>query len=105
MGPRQSSLIGMFNGEMAHEYLDKDFPELPGGQVIKEWVEDGAEVEEGVSNMLKCDIAPKVGSSPARLGPGGHHKATNLVGKPAHHQRSHNETKKNDGLLPGCLDL
>lgn len=81
----------MFNGETAPQHLHKHLPELLGGQVIKERIEDGAEVEEGISNGVKCDIASEVGSSPGGLGNSGHHDAANLVGKPAHHQRCYDE--------------
>lgn len=81
----------MFDGEAAPQHLDKYLPELLGGQVIKEWIEDRAEVEEGISYGVKGDVAPEVGSSPEGLGNGCHHKTANLVGKPAHHQGRHNE--------------
>lgn len=81
----------MFDGEAAPQHLDKDLSELLGGQVIKERIEDGAEVEEGISNGVKCDVASEVGSSPEGLGKSGHHEAANLVGKPAHHQGCHDE--------------
>lgn len=80
----------MFDGEAATQHLDKNVPELSGGEVVEERVEDRAEVEEGVSHRMESDVAPKVGSSPAGLGHSSHHETTNLVWKPAYHQGSHN---------------
>lgn len=82
----------MFDGEAAPQHLDEDLPELSGREVVEERVDDGAEVEEGVGHWVESDVAPEVGSGPAGLGNGSHHKTTNLVGKPAHHQGSHDET-------------
>ncbi len=92
MGALHGALVDVFDGEVAPQHLDKNLSELPGGEVVEEWVEDGAEVEEGVGHRVESDVAPEVGSSPAGLGHGSHHKTTNLVWKPAHHQGSHDET-------------
>uniref|UniRef100_A0A3Q1BYF8 Uncharacterized protein n=1 Tax=Amphiprion ocellaris TaxID=80972 RepID=A0A3Q1BYF8_AMPOC len=82
----QCAFVDVFNGEFAPQHLDKHLPELPGGQVVEERIDDGAEVEEGVGHRVEGDVAPEVGSSPAGLGQGGHHQTPNLAGKPAHHQ-------------------
>lgn len=92
MGPLNSALVDVFNSEVAPQHLDKDLPELPGGQVVKERVEYRAEVEKGVGHRVEGDVAPEEGDSPAGLGHGSHHKTTDLVGKPANHQGSHDET-------------
>lgn len=86
------ALVDVFDGEAAAQHLDEHLPELPGREVVEERVEDGAQVEEGVGHGMEGDVAPEEGSGPAGLGHGGHHEATNLVGKPAHHQRPHDET-------------
>lgn len=92
MGAPHVALVDVFDGEAAPQHLDKNLPELPGGQVVEERIEDGAEVEEGVGHRVESDVAAKVGSSPAGLGHDSHHEATDLVGKPAKHQGGHDET-------------
>lgn len=81
----------MFDGEAAAQHLDENLPELSGGEVVEERVEHGAEVEEGVGHRMEGDVAPEVGNGPAGLWHGGHHQATDLGGKPAHHQGCHDE--------------
>uniref|UniRef100_A0A3Q1GHG7 Uncharacterized protein n=1 Tax=Acanthochromis polyacanthus TaxID=80966 RepID=A0A3Q1GHG7_9TELE len=76
------AFVDVFNGEFAPQHLNKHLPELPGGQVVEERIDDGAEVEEAVGHWMEGDVAPEVGSSPAGLGQGGHHQTSNLVGKP-----------------------
>lgn len=92
VGAPHVALVDVLDGEAAPQHLDEHLPELSGGQVVEERVEDGAEVEEGVGHRLESDVAPEVGGSPAGLGHGSHHKATDLVGKPAQHQGGHDET-------------
>lgn len=82
----------MFDGQVASQHLDEDLPELSGGQVVEERVDDRAEVEEGVGHRPEGDVAPEEGDGPAGLWHGGHHEAADLVGKPAHHQGGHDET-------------
>lgn len=82
----------MFDGEAAPQHLEENLPELPGGQVVEERINDGAEVEEAVGHGVECDVAPKEGQSPVRLGHGSHHEATDLIRKPAEHQGGHDET-------------
>uniref|UniRef100_A0A8D0CTI9 Uncharacterized protein n=1 Tax=Sander lucioperca TaxID=283035 RepID=A0A8D0CTI9_SANLU len=86
------ALVDVFDGEVAPQHLDKNLPELSGGEVVEERVEHGAEVEEAVGHRVESDVAPEEGNSPVGLGHGSHHKTTNLVGKPAHHQGPHDET-------------
>uniref|UniRef100_A0A3P9K5N8 Uncharacterized protein n=1 Tax=Oryzias latipes TaxID=8090 RepID=A0A3P9K5N8_ORYLA len=62
------------------------------GESVEERVEDGAQVEEGVCHREEGDVAPEVGGSPLGLWHSCHHEATDLVGKPAQRQGSHNET-------------
>ena len=92
MGVLYSTLVDVFNGEAAPQHLDKHFPELSGGEVVEEWVEDRTKVEEGVCHRVEDDVVPEVGRTPLRLWQSSHHKTTNLVRKPAHHQGSHNKT-------------
>uniref|UniRef100_A0A3B5BC55 Uncharacterized protein n=1 Tax=Stegastes partitus TaxID=144197 RepID=A0A3B5BC55_9TELE len=87
----QSALVDVFDGEFAPQHLDKHLPELPGGEVVEERIDNGAEVEEAVGHRVEGDVAPEVGSGPAGLGQGGHHQTPNLVGNPAHRQRSYDE--------------
>uniref|UniRef100_A0A8C2WWK9 Uncharacterized protein n=1 Tax=Cyclopterus lumpus TaxID=8103 RepID=A0A8C2WWK9_CYCLU len=86
------ALVDVFDGEAAPQHLNEHLPELPGGEVVEERVEDGAQVEEGVGHGVESDVAPEEGNGPAGLGHGGHHQTTDLVGEPAHHQRAHDET-------------
>uniref|UniRef100_A0A667ZNN4 Uncharacterized protein n=1 Tax=Myripristis murdjan TaxID=586833 RepID=A0A667ZNN4_9TELE len=88
----QGALVDVLNGETALQHLDKDLPKLPGGEVVKERVEDGAEVEEGVGHRVKSYVAPEVGHGPVGLGHGGRHQASNLVGQPADHKGPDDET-------------
>lgn len=92
LGAPHGAFVDVFNGQATSQHLDKDVPELSGGEVVEERVEDGAEVEEGVGHRMESDVAPEVGSGPTGLGNGGHHEATNLIGKPADHQGSDDET-------------
>lgn len=82
----------MFDGEAAPQHLEKNLPELPGGQVVEERINDGAEVEEAVGHGVEGDVAPKEGQSPVRLGHSSHHEPTDLIRKPADHQGGHDET-------------
>lgn len=86
------SLVDVFDGEAAPQHLDEHLPELSGGEVVEERVDDGAQVEEGVGHRVENHVAPEEGGSPAGLGHGGHHEATDLIGKPADHQGSNDET-------------
>lgn len=91
-GARHGALVDVFDGEAAPQHLDENLPELPGGQVVEQRVDDGAEVEEGVGHRVENDVAPEVEASPTGLRNGSHHEATDLVGKPAQHQGGHDET-------------
>lgn len=84
-------LIFMHDGKVTPQNLHEYIPELPGGEVVEERVEDRAEVEEGVGHGVEDDVAPEVFNGPVGLGHSGHHKTANLVGKPAYHQGSNNE--------------
>uniref|UniRef100_A0A3Q3H1K3 Uncharacterized protein n=1 Tax=Labrus bergylta TaxID=56723 RepID=A0A3Q3H1K3_9LABR len=88
----QSALVDVFDGEAAPQHLHEHLPELSGGEVVEERVEDRAEVEERVGHRVESDVAPEVRNGPAGLWNGRHHETTNLVWKPADHQRSHDET-------------
>uniref|UniRef100_A0A3Q3XMB5 Uncharacterized protein n=1 Tax=Mola mola TaxID=94237 RepID=A0A3Q3XMB5_MOLML len=90
-GARHGALVDVFDGEAAPQHLDENLPELPGGQVVEQRVDDGAEVEEGVGHRVENDVAPEVEASPTGLRNGSHHEATDLVGKPAQ-QRSRQRT-------------
>lgn len=92
MGVQHGAFVDVFDGEAAPQHLEKNLPELPGGQVVEERINDGAEVEEAVGHGVESDVAPKVVHGPVRLGHGSHHEATDLIGKPAKHQGGHDET-------------
>lgn len=72
-GALHCALVDVFDGEAAPQHLDKNLPELSGGEVVEERVEYGAEVKEGVCHRVESDVAPEVGSGPAGLGHGSHH--------------------------------
>uniref|UniRef100_A0A8C6UFK4 Uncharacterized protein n=1 Tax=Neogobius melanostomus TaxID=47308 RepID=A0A8C6UFK4_9GOBI len=76
------------------DHLEKHLPEMSGGDVVEERVDDGAEVEEGVGDGVQRDVVVEVRHGPARFGHRGHHEATDLVGEPAHHQRANDQTWK-----------
>lgn len=88
------ALVDVFDGEAAPQHLDKNLPELSGGQVVQERVDDRAEVEEGVSHRVESHIAVEERQSPPGLGQRCHHNATDLDGEPAQHQRGNNEPWK-----------
>uniref|UniRef100_A0A3Q2ZTC8 Uncharacterized protein n=1 Tax=Kryptolebias marmoratus TaxID=37003 RepID=A0A3Q2ZTC8_KRYMA len=88
------AFVGVLDDEAAAQHLNKHLPELPGGHVVQERVENGAEVEEGVAHKVERGDSPQVGRRPVGLGDGGHHETKDLVGEPAHHQRSNDETWK-----------
>lgn len=94
LGEVDVALVDVFDGEVTAEHLQEHLPELSGGQIVEEGVEDGAQVEEGVCHREERDVAPEVGSSPLGLRHSRHHEAADLVGKPAQGQGSHNETWK-----------
>lgn len=93
-GVGKSAFVGVFNGEAAPQDLNKHLPELSGGQVVQERVDDRAEVEEGVSHGGERHIAPEEIGGPAGLGQRCHHNAADLGGEPAQHQGGNDEPWK-----------
>uniref|UniRef100_A0A803SUM3 Uncharacterized protein n=1 Tax=Anolis carolinensis TaxID=28377 RepID=A0A803SUM3_ANOCA len=47
--------------------LKEDGPELLGGDVVEQWVHDGAEVEESVCDGEEGDVHSEVGDGPVLL--------------------------------------
>lgn len=92
VGKRAS--VDVLDGEAAAQDLDEDLPELSGGQVVQERIDDRAEVEEGVGHRLENHVAVEERGGPAGLGQRRHHNATDLHGQPAQHQGGHNQTWK-----------
>uniref|UniRef100_A0A665WJN7 Uncharacterized protein n=1 Tax=Echeneis naucrates TaxID=173247 RepID=A0A665WJN7_ECHNA len=75
------TLVYVLDGEAATQDLHEDVPELLGGQVIKEWVDD------------RCDVALEEETSPLGFWYSCHHETTNLVGKPAHSRQKSSRTQ------------
>lgn len=88
----KSALVDVLDGEAAPQDLDKNLPELSGGHVVQEGIDDRAEVEEGVSHGRESHVAPEERRRPAGLGQRCHHHPTDLVGEPAQRQGGDNET-------------
>lgn len=93
-GVGEGALVGVFDGEAAPQDLDEHLPELSGGQVVQERVDDRAEVEEGVGHGVERHIAPEEMGGPAGLGQRRHHDPADLGGEPAEHQGGNNEPWK-----------
>uniref|UniRef100_A0A8C6MKT8 Uncharacterized protein n=1 Tax=Nothobranchius furzeri TaxID=105023 RepID=A0A8C6MKT8_NOTFU len=92
VGLLHGAFVDVLDGEATPQHLNKHLPELSGREVVEERVENRAQVEEGVGHELEGCVAPEVGKSPVGFGNSGLHEAMNLVGKPANHQRSNDET-------------
>lgn len=86
------ALVDVLDGEAAPQDLDEHLPELSGGQVVEERVDDRAEVEEGVGHGLQNHVAAEERGRPAGLGQRRHHDAADLHGQPAEHQGGHDES-------------
>lgn len=67
------AFVDVFNGEAAPQHLDKNLPELSGGQVVQEWIDDRAQVEEGVGHGEESDVAAEEGEGPVGLWHSSHH--------------------------------
>lgn len=86
------ALVDVLDGEAAPQDLDEHLPELSGGQVVEERVDDRAEVEEGVGHGLQNHVAAEERGGPAGLGQHCHHDTADLHGQPAEHQGGHDES-------------
>lgn len=73
-GRRQGAPVDVLDGEAAPQHLDEHLPELPGGQIVKEGVDNGAQVEEGVGHQVERGDSVQVGGGPVGLGNSGHHE-------------------------------
>lgn len=93
-GGGDRALVGVLDGEAAPQDLQENLPELPGGQVVEEGIDDRAEVEEGVAHGVEKHVGPEEGGGPPGLGQRRHHQAADLHGEPAEHQGGHDEACK-----------
>lgn len=76
----KSALVDVLDGEAAPQDLDENLPELFGGQVVQERIDDRAEVKEGVGHGMENHVAPEERGGPAGLGQRRHHNTADLQG-------------------------